>query len=318
MNFLTVKLSHTYFTQQSIKNLLIDIDNYNIKIYTENKLLFINVEGENNNQDLFESFLCVYQLLFLYLGCFPKIIELNQNGIISDNSEMVSKYNSSSNFESLNSVFVTIDETTINAEIINKFKALHPYPMYSMQYLVSDYYNHVVTNHKITLLFHVIEGIFTNYLSKNEQKEAKQPNKNRLYYKNMVSYFCEGYFEKYDKKYNFEILKVLNKSSLDDFTDAISDTRNCYSHFSMNKQNKITKGSESMIYFELIYYICRMAIISILGLNIDENSVAEFYYSVHDWIVDVCEIKNEEYKSRTYKNDQLMKIIQRKMQGLIE
>ena len=47
-------------------------------------------------------------------------------------------------------------------------------------------------------------------------------------------------------------------------------------------------------------------------------SVAEFYYSVHDWIVDVCEIKNEEYKSRTYKNDQLMKIIQRKMQGLIE
>jgi len=47
-------------------------------------------------------------------------------------------------------------------------------------------------------------------------------------------------------------------------------------------------------------------------------SVAEFYYSVHDWIVDVYEIKNEEYKSRTYKNDQLMKIIQRKMQGLIE
>ena len=81
---------------------------------------------------------------------------------------------------------VEIQTVTVNAEIINKFKDLHPYPMYSMQYLVSDYYNHVVTNHKITLLLHVIEGIFTNYLS-SESLSGTTTSRHELPFRNYLA-----------------------------------------------------------------------------------------------------------------------------------
>ena len=57
----------------------------------------------------------------------------------------------------LNLVICDIDETTLNAQKIKELRKISLYPIYSFQCLLSKAYDHVITNHKMTLLLHVID-----------------------------------------------------------------------------------------------------------------------------------------------------------------
>ena len=58
-----------------------------------------------------------------------------------------------------------------------------------------------------------------------------------------------------------------------------------------------------MAFFEIIYFALRLLVIKELGLELDEDKIREFYYTVHDWILKVLYNKDEPLKSVTYRLD---------------
>lgn len=56
-----------------------------------------------------------------------------------------------------------------------------------------------------------------------------------------------------------------------------------------------------VIYFEIVCYMIRLAVIDSIGTKADEENIKEFYYTVHDWILAIVYDRNDSIKSKTYK-----------------
>jgi len=101
-----------------------------------------------------------------------ELLYINENEI--DISERAVKYQTSDNFLKDNLIICDIDETTVNQQRIEELRKINSYPIYSFQYLLSKSYDHVITNHKMTLLLHVIEGLYN--ADKNQLQAEKNGN----------------------------------------------------------------------------------------------------------------------------------------------
>lgn len=311
MNVLLLKCEYKLYFKYRIESFSCIIDDCTVNFYTENIYLFIKIEGCINSVELINLLSDIESLLFIYFGSFFKELSILINGCEQDLSDKVDKYQTNSNFKNINLVLCCINAQTVNKSIVSKLRELNQYPLYSLQYLVSENYKSVITDHKITLLLHVVEGM----VDKKDPREVIdyfgiQPNEKLGGYFASAYHLCKSFFFKYDEKYEAEILPLLidadiKESSKDKelkFIKSMVDTRHWYSHFlnTSEKQSRLKEGDEMLIYFEIIYYALRLLVIKELGLELDEGKIKEFYYTVHDWILKVLYNKDEPLKSITY------------------
>ena len=189
---------------------------------------------------------------------------------------------------------------------------------------LSKAYDHVITNHKMTLLLHVIDGLYE--ADKHQLQAVKQEIKNKYPesrkgnvgdYMAAVYSLCKKYFFSYHRKYACGIMPLLKVTSYK-FMARLSETRNWYSHFlsESKKPLRIVKGRDFIIYFELVCYMIRLSVIDRIGVPISESRVQEFYYTVHDWILAIMYDADEPLKSNTYKIEKQWKKFIREIEEL--
>lgn len=297
------------FTIHNVEPFEVKIFNSRVSMRSEREKFSIDIRGRKSSQKLYGLLIDIESLLFFYMGFFPLIISLKVNGEDADISERVGKYHTSSIFTKQNLVICDISANTVTEQKLLHFKQMNQMALFSLQFLVSENYEHVITNHKMTLLLHVVQGIYDD----SRCLQDKQTIKNKYPaatgkvgdYMASIYWLCNEYFFRYHRKYGCDILALLGVNQYQ-FLCKLTDTRNWYSHFlaETKKPLRIRKGREFIIYFEIICYAIRLAVIDTLGGKLEEERVREFYYTVHDWILEICYNKSEPLKSRTYKDVQ--------------
>lgn len=309
MNQILARYSSKIFCRHTVTKFNVKIDNCNVELESNQQELTIKICGRRGEEKLEKLLSDLEKLLFFYLGSFPLLKALYINEASVDITNRVAKYETSDNFLKDNLVICDINDTTITEQKINELRKVNQYPLYSFQYLLSKTYDHVITDHKMTLLLHIIEGLYSNAnkelgIAKQEiwKKYPKSRNGKIGTYMAAVYCLCKNYFFGYHRKYSCEILPLLKVNQYD-FMSRLSDTRNWYSHFFKESKKilRIVKGRDFIIYFEIVCYMIRLMIIDRIGTPIEEKRVKEFYYTVHDWILAIVYDTDEPLKSDTYK-----------------
>ena len=175
--------------------------------------------------------------------------------------------------------------------------------IHSIQYLVSIDYKHVVTDHKITLLTHIIDAVF----NLNDIERGKIRNevisKYRLEkpdrYLVKTYYISKNCLFNYHRKYNLGILNLLKVNQLK-FISIVADTRNWNTHYlGQNKPARLKDGQQILQYFHICFVMLRIAIMNNIGVKPSDDMVKEVYFIIHDWIMD-CNAPNcKNYKSNS-------------------
>lgn len=327
MNTLSVKAKHKGFCKASVEKFSTIIDFSTITISTRQDQLELEIKTRRKEPAALILFFDVYTLLFIYLGAFPSLESVEFNGNIIDTSQWVRKYTTRPDLFRYDLFITELSNKTINQDCIDAFRRLQRTAVYSFQYLTSKEYMHVVSDHRITLLFHVIDGIceidktmtdtlFSEILRRYKPSVSKKELGQYLPKVYAISKECFFY---YHRKYNCEILRLL-KISQYTFLRVITDTRNWNSHFLRNKKpDRLKSGTEIAIFIELVQYMIRLKITKDIGAAIDEDHVKEYYYTVHDWILKVLYDKADNLKSKTYiTNKQWDDFIKQMNQHVIE
>ena len=111
-----------------------------------------------------------------------------------------------------------------------------------------------------------------------------------------------NYFFNYHRKFNCAILNLLKVNQFQ-FVQISADTRHWYSHFLAPTQrvNRLKTGEEMLIWFDILQYAIRLMLISELYISVDSNIIQEYYYILHDWILNVKHNKADNVKSNAYK-----------------
>ena len=250
--------------------------------------------------------------MFIFLGSFPYLCSLRANNQEVDLSDLAGKYESSDNFISRNNILCRIDENSVNEATIKLLKNDVSFlPLSSLAYLASNRYSNIIIDHRLVLLLHVIEGIVTQNQRQEVCQEYKtiflsNPNDKTSKHKLATYYLCKNYFFKYHRKYNCEIIQLLNKTQKS-FVDICTNTRNWYSHFSLNfngnaakSKSKIDDGFDMNAYFMILFTAIRLLLCSNLNVPIIEKNVKESYYYIHDLIILKKKLDPDKYKSLAY------------------
>lgn len=324
MTRVLAKYKSKVISRHPIQKFMVKIDNCKVELESRQQELIIQISGKAGEEKTKKLLSDLENLLFFYLGSFPFMESLNINGNEMDISKRAAKYETSNNFLKDNLVICDIDETTLNAQKIKELRKISLYPIYSFQCLLSKAYDHVITNHKMTLLLHVIDGLYE--ADKHQLQAVKQEIKNKYPesrkgnvgdYMAAVYSLCKKYFFSYHRKYACGIMPLLKVTSYK-FMARLSETRNWYSHFlsESRKPLRIVKGRDFIIYFELVCYMIRLSVIDRIGVPISESRVQEFYYTVHDWILAIMYDADEPLKSNTYKIEKQWKKFIREIEEL--
>lgn len=324
MTQILAKYRSKIISRHPISKFMVKIDNCKVELESDQQELTINICGRLGSKKMGKLLSELESLIFFYFGSFPLMELLYVNGMEMDISKRAAKYETSDNFLKDNLVICDINENTVNEQKIKELRKINSYPIYSFQCLLSKAYDHVITNHKMTLLLHVIEGIYEadKHQLKAEKQEIhrKYPESQKGFvgdYMVAVYWLCKKYFFNYHKRYACEILPLL-KVTRYKFMTRLTETRNWYSHFwdESKKPLRIVKGRDFIIYFEIICYMIRLAVIDRIGLPIDESRVQEFYYTVHDWILAIVYDTDEPLKSNTYQIERQWRELIQKIEQL--
>jgi len=309
VNFVSAKYHSKVFVEQS--SFEFDVDKCKIFLCVQSNNLEIRIKGRKGSEKLEAVLAEIESLLFVYLGSFPAILSLCISGVEQDLTNRINKYKTSSRFVKKNLALCSISPETVNSDVINVMRTIKRTPMFSLHYIVSESYDCVIQDHKITLLLHIVEAFINDKIVEKEKENVRReyaiPKNQRIGKYFAVSYhLCKNYYFKFHRKYNCEILKIMNKSQ-HDFLRTITDTRNWYSHFfdDSNKLSRLRSGTDMTVYFEIIYYAIRLMIMDELGVKPKEDSIKEFYFSVHDWIAGIYK-KDVPLKSITYKTEKMI------------
>lgn len=309
MNEIYAKYTSKIFNNYPIKEFSEKINNCKVSMRSNNSFFEIIIVGRKKIDKLLILLAEIEELIFFYIGSFPRLISLKKNGNDIDFSNRIDKYITSNNYVRNNLLICDISSETISEEKIIKMREMKKIPLYSLQYLVSEAYDKVVTNHKMTLLLHIVEGVYLNFCDSSVTNEIQQ----KIYSKFPVSksnrigrfmvavyWLSDNYLFRYHRKYNCNILQLLKMTKYK-FISCLSDTRNWYSHFlNKDKENKLEEGQDFIICFEIVSYMLRLAVIDKISVPVIEANIQEYYYSIHDWILEVLYNKDQPLKSRTY------------------
>lgn len=320
MNKISAKYRSKVFYRHPVSKFMVKIDNCKVEVKSNQQELNIQIYGKLGKEKIRKLLSDIENLLFFYLGAFPLMESLYINEVKIDISNRAAKYETSDNFVKDNLVICDIDESTLNEQKIRKLREIKSYPIYSFQCLLSKEYDHVITDHKMTLLLQIIEGLHEVDECQLQMEKQEMRNKYPQFrrgtiggYTAAVYWLCKKYFFRYHKKYACEIMPLLKVTKYK-FMNRLTETRNWYSHFLNESQKKlrIVKGRDFVIYFELVCYMIRLAVIDRVDVSVDESRIQEFYYTVHDWILAIIYDTDEPLKSNTYQIEkQLRNIFQR-------
>lgn len=324
INILVVKLRHEYFRKNKCKAINTTLDNCVTMVNIQNDILKITLKGRKGQKKMRMIAFDIMSILFLALGGMPKIEEMSYNSCENNLTDLAGKFNTDEYFRESILCICPISSALICQGTLDAYRTIMQIPIYSMQYLVSENYKHIITNHRIVLLLHVIDGFIDDgVISKCKLEIANKynPSDNPGNYMCKVFFLCKNYFYKYHRKYNCKILQLLKVNQYE-FLQIISDTRNWYSHFfkENKKIHRLTDGAEMRIYFEIVFYLLRVYLmIEKLHISVDESVVQEYFYIIHDWILDVRKSDQKLYKSKTYKiNEGLIEMEQAMKQLNVE
>ncbi len=320
MNSIKIKLIHKYFSRKHIQNFSFRLNKTNIEFNANHGILNIIISGKKNVPFLKQVFFDIHSLLFIYLGSFPKIESISENGTETDISALSLKYTTSNHFYKHEAAICHICPETINETILDKFNNLNRLAIYSLEALMSESYDKIMTDHIITLLLHIIDGISDDRSIKAKKTILQKRYSSCWLSDNLGNYavavymLCEKHFFYYHKKYNCEILSLL-KCSKYDVMKIASDTRNSYSHF-LNKNSlyeRLTTGDDMLIWFDIFHYAIRLKLIDDMNVVVNEEVVKEYYYILHDWILEIKYKRNDLIKSNTYKTAKAFEQISQKI-----
>lgn len=307
LNQLLSRYSSAVFLQHPVREINLNIDNCNVHLHSKSKQLEVLITGRKSILKLHNILNDLENLFFFYLGSFPVLELLQENGESVDIDNRVRKYKTSKQFLKNNLVLCDITSETVTEDVIVKLRKINQLPVYSLQYLICETYDHVIVNHKMTLLLHVIDGLYDKSrkeMDKQKIRDKYPASRNGKIgdYMAAVYWMCSNYFFHYHRKFGCDIMPLLKVTQYE-FLERLSDTRNFYSHFLKENQKelKIKKGTDFVIYFEIVCYMIRLAIIDRIGTKVDEENIKEFYYTVHDWILAIVYDKNNPIKSKTYR-----------------
>lgn len=305
VNVIKAKLNHVYFERNKINEFEIIIENWKVHFHDDMRMLILEIRGHKSGDKLINIFHDIIDLLFLYLGGYPQIINIEKNGEIEDISRYARKYDTWDYFKKNNLAICEINAESINEIKIQEYRRLSQIPIYSLQNLVSTNYKHIIVNHRFTLLLHIIDGIVPDSIVGSMSTEIRNVFHHQGRVGNYMAktyYLCKKNFFFFHKKYNCEILQLLRVNRYK-FIGVLSDSRNWYSHFlpDNKKPLRLTNGSEMLFYFEIICYTIRLYLINEVGTSVKEEWIKEYLYTVHDWILEVKYGKTTPIKSKTYK-----------------
>lgn len=299
MNEMEMVAVHKCFVIYPIKKFENKIDNNIISVETRHDTMLMHIKSRKGRKKLSSFGFRIMEILFLYLGAFPKLQSVTLNGDEQDIEEYVDKFMTYQYFVRNDLQICKINEESLNDTVFQNYQRLNHLPIYSMEYIFSEAYKKVNITHKITLLTHVIEGV-------TSQK----------YYKERVEDIFKEFFRLH-RKYGCGILNLLNKNKKA-FVNVFVDTRHWYSHFlkESERTDRMTSGTEMVIYFEILYYSIRLFLISKLGSTVCEDTVQEYLYSIHDWILEIKYGKDEPLKSKVYQSSKKWKEVQHEIEEL--
>lgn len=317
MNFIKAKLTHKSFNNQTIITFEFFYMNTKIKIYKCDGCLMIELCGRKKLKGLLEIFLKVYDLFFLMLGAYPYRKSILYNEMEIDTGNWALRYTTASHFHESEAVFCDISPENINSNSLVKMENIHKQSLSSLTYIVSEYYEHVVTNHKIELMTHTIDGFFMHsfyYKQLFKMKKQFNPNsKDTTYYDNVERVFKLFFY--YHRKYNCEILGELGITRKIFYT-IITDTRNDFSHLLGKKKYRLISGKDMVYYIDLIFIAERLFLLEeMLNLKLNVILVQEYLYIMHDWIDELVNKGADRIKSKRYKKIQDVNLFNEKLES---
>ena len=310
MHVLKAILSSNSFNRHKVKEFNTLIENSRVRIYSANAKLFIEMFSRKNPDKIKDFFCRILDLIYLCTGAFSTIENLSIDNNKCDLSNIASKYRTSKHFSDDWFWLREINEDIINQDSMVALSKIPKRPVYSMQYLVSEGYEHVIPAHKITLLLHVIDGLVDNNTAFritweneviNDFKYDRSPS-NVGSYKAALYYLCKNYFFNYHRKYNCQILTLFGLSQYH-FLTVMTDTRNWYSHFLSEdkKEDRLQKGDEMQYLSALFVFAIRIMVLEQIGIRGDEEKIKNGYYTIHDWIVFNRHMEDKhQYKTGVY------------------
>lgn len=257
-----------------------------VEISGDGKKMYLIISGSSDCKEIFFS---IISILFIYYGSFPELLKVELNGVAEDTEQYNSLFFTSPHFKKECFKLHDINSSTINEKVMEKFAQLSGYPILSLQALVSCVYDKMMSDHKLTLLLQVIDGLVSDDEGRSVDEKIKKqliPNFNskktqQIPYAYKVYYLCDKNFFVYDD--NLKILPLLQVDDIE-FTRTITDTRHHNTHFTAPKVHSLEKGSDNIIYFTLIYYILRIYIIKKLDVPLSDDLIADGLRCIKNWI----------------------------------
>lgn len=245
------------------------IENSTVSLSLIGENLYIQIDSDLDDREIENLLLNLYSMIFLYLGYFPKIITFEIENTVIDISNLSGKYTTSKQFEKKYYQIITINSNSITQDIYNKFvsKTSNNYAINSMQAVISEDYEHVMSDHKLLITLHCVDGIYEN------------KGNNRF-----VKKLIEIMKVTNDKLQNDDLMQSLFSlfgcGNIDEMAKRLKDTRHWYSHLMNTSDKKFEKTFKDMLEFhygfQFLYYVQRIYIIDSLDCKIDVDCIKKF------------------------------------------
>ncbi|SFQ28009.1 hypothetical protein SAMN04487928_12912 [Butyrivibrio proteoclasticus] len=322
MNEMIVTTRHKVFVNNPVQEFSSKIDNSTVFVGSKGDKLIVRIHTRKNENNTKHLFFDIFSIMYICLGAFPTIENVTFNGCNLDTAQLAKKYYTRKTLFRDDLRIANICSQTINQTIIDNYRKKQHEPISSLQYLDSAGYETVVTDHRITLLLHIIDGICdvsdkVLTAAKAEVVNRYKPNNNPGDYLCKVYLVSKDGFFNYHRQYNCGILKLMHIKQYD-FLSMLSDTRNWNSHFLNNKKpNRIKDGAKIVIFFEIVHYMIRIKIAKDIGIELVKENIQEYYYTVHDWILEILYGRDDALKSSTYMTNKKKKAFQKAIQDYL-
>lgn len=303
MNTIKFIGKHKTFETYYFETFHFTYQNVLIKLEIQDKKLIVELDGEKSVENLLKIFCKLYDVLFLILGGFPRRECILINGIEEDTGNWVRKFDTAACYDEEESRLCEISLKTINGYVLSQMEGVHHQTLSSVEYIVCEYYSHMVTNHRIELMTHTIDGFIRHTVFYNQllqQIKMKNPKRWKVDYIESVERLFKKFFY-YHRKFNCQIINCLHIKNKHRFYEMIADTRNDFSHFLEDKKYRLLKGNDMVYFIDLIFYAERLFILTeILGVKVSEEQVKEYLYILHDWIDERVNQRTDRIKSERY------------------
>ncbi|MDY5837037.1 MAG: hypothetical protein SPK23_08025 [Eubacteriales bacterium] len=316
MNHFKVILYHDLFKFSEETEFSVEYENVHASFQYDKAQFQLIVElssVENNIIDLEEEFIRLHLLFFLMMGSCPVIISKELNGNKYDIDELSVKFFTDKYYQNSHFCLCIPNSQNITESLLTSFKSItlpekvSIVSFYSVQALISIEYEHVLLDHKLTLLLQALDGMINKEQGFNKKEVKSKIIKEwpEMPHQKISDLFCKLYFFASETLFPYEnrchILKAIGKDKKE-FLEAIIHTRHFYSHMlSLNERNKrLVESKDFRVFFDILIHSIRLFWLKKLDANLDDQVTISTYNIFHDWLVYIYGLEDEPYLSGIY------------------